>query len=132
MDENTVEVLRVLIAAIFGLCGFAILVWGMVKHGDGPKLSRFNPMWKHTTVVDYGDPCDCDEDWEEERQELRDRLAVALWEKRRLLRQVKTVRNVAFHWRNRAEAKCQCSPLDDAAEWKIDELGKQVEEFTNG
>lgn len=116
MDANTLEAIRVIAAAAFGIVVFGALIWGMVKavtrgmgHGFSVQLPE-QPMWTYHKTWSDDDLDDYlydedDLDWEEERQDLRDRLAAALWQIRQLKR---------------------TQQLDDQVTWRLNDIERKL------
>ena len=99
-----------MIVGIVGfLLGIGVIVWGFAKIAQAtsapfdmslPPIAE--PTWSWTFEKTWGDPDD-----DEEIQVLRDRLAAALWENRRLKRTM---------------------PVDDKVGWLADEMAQQARE----
>ena len=140
MDDNTALTLQILgICLLFG-GAFWAMAWGASK-ASAPASLPEQPMFTYstkttTTYFDddddddfpdwYDDP---DDDWEDERQQLRDRLAAALWENRSLKRKVQRLRKVGVYWCNRSfAAERGIRPADDQVAWRADEMIRQAGE----
>lgn len=125
MDANTAAVLRVLITSAFLASLAWATAWALVKiHAQGESTMRSvldseQPTWTYRTTWTSGDLDDFlydEEDewndvaWLAERQQLRDRLARALWRNRNLERQLR-----------------QVPSLDNQVQWRLNEAVRKIQ-----